>query len=538
MNVPLTPVRFLRYAKEQYPDNTAVVCEDHRFTYAQFADRVARLAGALRAKGVKPGDRVAFLSPNCHRLLEAYYGVLEAGAVLLPLNIRLSPGELAYILNDSGATVLFLDEAFVPLVDAFRKSAGTVTDFFLLNGTPRASWLSEETYEDLLAAAAPWCEDVMRFDEDALAELFYTSGTSATPKGVMLTHRNIYLHALDVALGFNVTTQDTHLHTIPLFHANGWGAAHFITVMGGKHVMVRAFEPPEVFRLIARERVNSCFLVPVMAASLVHSPERHEYELSSLKWMVVGGAASSPTLVREVEEKLRCHCFSGYGLTETSPVLAISRHRPDRVQWNLEGDPYERLAMTGYAIPGVELRIVDPNDVDVPRDGRTIGEIIARCNGGMQGYWRQEEMTAETLRGGWLHTGDMATIDEHGYILIADRKKDIIISGGENISSLELEKTLVAHPVVYDAAVIPVPDEKWGEVPKAFVVLKPGEDVTELELLEFCRARLAHYKTPRSVEFVQTLPRNATGKTLKGELRKKYWTTMQESRQPAMAAGA
>ncbi len=537
MNVPLTPVRFLRYATEQYPDNTAVVCGDHRFTYAQFADRTARLAGALRNAGVQPGDRVAFLSPNCHRLLEAYYGVLEAGAALLPLNIRLAPGELAYILNDAGAPILFLDQAFVPLVDAFRHSVPAIGKFILLDGTPQASWLCEETYEDLLASAEPCCDDLSRFDEDSLAGLFYTSGTSATPKGVMLTHRNVYLHALDVALGFNVPLQDNHLHTIPLFHANGWGAAHFITLMGGKHVMIRAFQPPEVFRLIARERVNSCFVVPVMATALVHSPERHEYELSSLKWIVIGGAASAPTLVREVEEKLGCHCFSGYGLTETSPVLAISRHRPGRVHWNDEGDPYQRLAMTGYAIPGVEMRVVDANDVDVPRDGLTIGEIITRANGAMQGYWRQDDMTAETLRGGWLHTGDMATMDEQGYVLIVDRKKDIIISGGENISSLELEKTLVAHPTVYDAAVIPVPDEKWGEVPKAFVILKPGEEATESELLEFCRARLAHYKAPHSVEFVQSLPRNATGKTLKGELRKKYWTSRQTS-QAALAAQA
>jgi fatty-acyl-CoA synthase len=537
MNVPLTPVRFLRYAREQYPDNTAVVCGDHRYTYAQFADRAGRLAGALRARGVKPGDRVAFLSPNCHRLLEAYYGVLEAGAALLPLNIRLAPAELAYILNDAGAPVLFLDEAFVPLVDAFRKDATTVKEFFLLNGTPQASWLSKETYEDMLASSGPCCDDLMRFDEDSLAELFYTSGTSATPKGVMLTHRNIYLHALDVALGFNITTQDTHLHTIPLFHANGWGAAHFITLMGGKHVMVRSFEPAEVFRLIARERVNTCFLEPAMAASLAHSPERHEYELSSLKWIVIGGSAASPTLVRDVQERLECNCFSGYGLTETSPVIAISRHRPGRVQWNGKSDPIERLAMTGYAIPSVEIRVVDPDDHDVPRDAHTIGEIVTRCNGAMRGYWRREKLTAETFRSGWLHTGDMATIDEHGYILILDRKKDIIISGGENISSLELEKTLVAHPLVYDAAVIPVPDEKWGEVPKAFIMLKPGEEVTEIELIEFCRSRLAHYKAPRSVEFVVSLPRNATGKTLKGELRKKYWAA-HESPPTVLAARA
>jgi len=537
MNVPLTPVRFLRYANEQYPHNTAVICGNDRYTYAQFAGRAARLAGALRDRGIHRGDRVAFLSPNCHRLLEAYYGVLEAGAALLPLNIRLAPAELAYILNDAEAPFLFLDQAFVPFVDAFRKEARSVKEFFLLNGTPAASWLSPETYEDLLASASPCCDDIMEFDEDSLAELFYTSGTSATPKGVMLTHRNIYLHALDVALGFNVTTHDTHLHTIPLFHANGWGAAHFITFMGGKHVMVRNFEPAEVFRLIARERVHTCFLVPAMAAALAHSPERHEYELSSLKWIVIGGAAASPTLVQDVQERLGCNCFSGYGLTETSPVIAISRHRPGRVQWNGTCDTLERLAMTGYAIPGVEIRVVDPEEHDVPRDGCTMGEVITRCNGAMHGYWRQEQLTAETYRGGWLHTGDMATLDEHGYILIVDRKKDIIISGGENISSLEVEKTLVAHPAVYDAAVIPVPDEKWGEVPKAFIILKPGQEAVEAELIEFCRARLAHYKAPRSVEFVTSLPRNGTGKTLKGELRKKYWAAHHDP-PSALAAGA
>jgi fatty-acyl-CoA synthase len=258
-----------------------------------------------------------------------------------------------------------------------------------------------------------------------------------------------------------------------------------------------------------------------MASGLVHSPHHHEYDLSSLKWMVIGGSASSPTLVRGVREKLGCDCFSGYGLTETAPVLAISRQRPG-VQWEGE-ELYKRQAMTGYALPGVEIRVVDANDVDVPRDGQTIGEIVTRADGVMEGYWQQQETTADVLRGGWFHTGDMATMDGHGYILIADRKKDIIISGGENISSLELEKTLMAHPSVYDVAVIPVPDEKWGEVPKAFVVLKPGEQATEPELLEFCRTHMAHYKAPRSVDFIPALPKNATGKTLKRELRKAYW---------------
>jgi len=258
-----------------------------------------------------------------------------------------------------------------------------------------------------------------------------------------------------------------------------------------------------------------------MAAALVNSPEREKYDLSSLQWIGIGGAASSPTLMREVKEKLGCDCFSGYGLTETSPVLATSRQRPG-VKWE-EEERYARQAMTGYAIPSAEIRFVDPDEVDVPPDGVTIGEIIARSDGVMEGYWNQPETTAEVLRGEWFHTGDMATIDEEGYVLIVDRKNDIIISGGENISSLDVEKTLLAHPSVYDVAVIPVPDEKWGEVPTALVVLKPAAEATEPELLEFCRSRLAHYKCPRSVEFIAGLPKNATGKTLKRELRKGYW---------------
>lgn len=536
MNIPLTPIRFLRYAEEQYADNTAIVCGDQRFTYGQFAMRVNRLAGALRAIDIEPGARVAFLSANCHRLLEAYYGVLEAGGVLLPLNVRLAARELTYILNNSGASVLFLDRSFVPLVDAFHKHIPGIRNFFLLDATAHASWLSSENYEDLLSSAEPYRCDIMRVDENALAELFYTSGTCASPKGVMLSHRNVYLHGLDVALAFNLSAKDAHLHTIPLFHANGWGSAHVLTLMGGKHVMIGAFEPGEVFRLIARERITACFLVPAMAQALLQSPDRHQCELSSLKWIAIGGSASSPTLVRHVKETLGCDCFSGYGLTESAPVLAISRERPG-VPWK-GAEHFVHQAMTGYAIPGVEMRVVDANNVDVPCDGKTPGEIIARSDGVMEGYWRQPELSAQTIRDGWLRTGDMATIDAHGYALIVDRKKDIIISGGENISSLELEQTLMLHSSVYDAAVIAVPDEKWGEVPKAFVVLTPGEHVSEAALIEFCRANLAHFKAPQSVEFVDSLPKNAMGKTLKAELRKKYWSDSEDLEPVALAAQA
>jgi fatty-acyl-CoA synthase len=521
VNLPLTPLRFLRYAEQQYPGAEAVVCGEQRYSYAQFAGRVARLAGALRETGVQRGERVALLSGNCHRLLEAYYGVVEAGAVLLPLNIRLAPQELAYILNDSGATVLFLQNQFLGLAESFRKDLRTVKSFHLLDAAPQASWLSRENYEALLSRAVPYRAEFQEVEENALAELFYTSGTSANPKGVMLTHRNVYLHAVHTALGHHTEAGSVELHTIPLFHANGWGVAHFLTLLGGKHVMVPRFDPPEIFRLIERERAQFCSLVPAMATALVNCPERQNYDLSSLRRVTIGGAAASSALVREVEEKLGCTCFAGYGLTETAPVLTIAPMKPG-LDWQGE-QRYAGQASAGYAIAGTEIRVVDENDHDVPRDGRAVGEVVARSDGVMLGYWQQPQATAEALRGGWFHTGDLATWNEHGYLLIVDRKKDIIVSGGENISSLEVERALLAHPGVLELAVIPVPDRTWGEVPKALVVLKPGANTSEQELIKFCRERLAHYKCPRSVEFLDTLPRTGTGKVLKRELRKKYW---------------
>jgi fatty-acyl-CoA synthase len=524
MNIPLTPIRFLRYAEQQYPQRIAIACGEERFTYAQFAERVGRLAGALRKAGVQPGDRVAFLTANCHRLLEGYYGVVEAGAVLLPLNIRLAPQELAYVLNDSGVRLLFYQRRFLEIVESLRPHILNVTALYMLDGVKEEDWENGPHYEALLADAPAHRSDVMTVDENSVAELFYTSGTSAEPKGVMLTHRNVYLHAYNTGLGLlDVQRDAVELHTIPLFHANGWGVAHFLTLLGGKHVMIQRFDPPEVFRLIEAERVNYFSLVPAMATALVNCPERTKYDLRSLRRINIGGAASSPTLVREVEEKLGCSCFSGYGLTETAPVLSVSLMKAG---YSWEGEErFTRQAMTGYAMPGVELRVVDSNDQDVPKDGHAIGEIITRSDGVMEGYWGQPAATAEVMRGGWFHTGDMAVWDEQGYILIVDRKKDVIVTGGENVSSLEVEKALLSHPAVLEAAVLPVPDEKWGEVPIALVVLKEGVEAGAMELIEHCRTRLAHYKCPRAVEFVESLPKTGTGKVLKRDLRKKYWPT-------------
>lgn len=530
MQLPLTPVRFLRYARDQFPDKTAVICGDLRLTYSQFAERCARLAAALREAGAKPGDRIAFLSTNCHRLLEAYYGVLEASCILLPLNIRLSPEELAFVLNDAEARFLFLDPLFLPLAEALRPVVPSIETFILLEGRAEASWIAERNYEQLLSCSLPVDIDYIHIDENSVAELFYTSGSSDRPKGVMLTHRNVYLHALSViaagqtsptTLG-DMSCRSVLLHTIPLFHANGWGTAHTITLVGGTHVMIHHFNPIEVFRLIEREHVTTCAMVPTMASALVHSAERKKYDLTSLRVITIGGAASTPALVKEVEEKLGCSCISGYGLTETCPTLAKSAVKTN-VAW-LGEERYAGQAMTGFAIPGVELRVVDSEGNEVVHDAVAMGEIVVRGDGVMEGYWRQTESTKAAMEGGWLHTGDIATVDANNYLHIVDRKKDIIVSGGENISSLEVEKVLLTHPAVYEAVVIPVPDEKWGEAPKALVVLKLGARTTPAELIEFCRCHLAHYKCPHSIEFLESLPKTGTGKLLKRELKQKYAT--------------
>ncbi len=520
MNIPLTPLRFLHHAERQYPTRTAVVSRGERFTYRQMGERVGRLAGALRDAGVEPGERVAFLGTNSHRLLEAYYGVLEAGAILAPLNIRLSSGELAHILNDCEASMLLFDRQFLPLVESFRRAVPSVRLFVQLEEPVEAPWLAPQPYDAWIAAAEPHRADFTLIDEDAVAELFYTSGTSAQPKGVMLTHRNIYMHALHTCIGIGTENGAVELHTIPLFHANGWGIAHFLTMLGGKHVMVEGFDPVAIFRAIQDEGVHKFNAVPFMATVLANHPARHDYDLSSLREVVIGGAASSPTLVRDVEQAFNCTCYAGYGLTETAPVLSTS---PMKRELGFEGEQRHAVqAMTGFAVPGVEMHIVDGDGQRLPEDGTVFGELIARGDGIMLGYWRQPALSAEALRDGWFHTGDMATIDEHGYVLIVDRKKDIIVSGGENISSLEVEKALLAHPSVMEVAVIPVSDSRWGEVPKALVVLKTGLTATEAELIAFSRNCLTHYKCPKSVLFVEHLPKTGTGKVLKKNLRAQY----------------
>jgi fatty-acyl-CoA synthase len=513
MYVPLTPIRCLYRAVDLYGHKVGIVDGAEQFTYAQFGERCERLAAGLLHLGVKPGDRVAYLSFNNHQLLEGYFGVLLAGAIVMPINVRLTPPELACILQHAAPRVLIYESDFRPAIEHLR-AACPATEHTIEIGQP---------YEDLLAQGRVQRPDPFSIDEMAIAELFYTSGSTGTPKGVMLSHRTLYLHCLYVAAVFINDDTGVELHTIPLFHANGWGRPQACTMMGLRQVMVRRFDPTNVMRLIEQERVTSMSLVPTMANMMLHCPDVGKFDTSSLKHIMTGGAASSPELVERMENAFHCRVEAGYGLTETSPVASCARKK-STVTYADEADRLRHVAMTGWPVPGCEVRVVDLHMNEVPRDMQTIGEIVIRGDLVMDGYYREPEATANVMTDGWLHTGDMAVWDEETYILIVDRKKDIIISGGENISSIEVERAIAAHPAVLECAVVAAPDPQWGEIPAAWVVRKPGATLEESDLCEFLEKRLAKFKMPRRLHFtVDPLPKTGTGKILKRELRETLW---------------
>ncbi|MEZ5352412.1 MAG: long-chain-fatty-acid--CoA ligase [Bryobacteraceae bacterium] len=525
MFVPLTPLRFLHRAMDVFAGRTGVICGDRRFTYAEFGVRCQKLATGLASAGIERGDRVAYLSFNNHQLLEGYYGVIQAGAIVMPLNVRLSAAELVNILNHAGARMLIFENDFLALVEQIKAGCPDIEHFVSIDDKPA---LATSSYEEVIDRGHPERADIFSYDENSIAELFYTSGSTGSPKGVTLSHRTLYLHALDVATIYDHPESVVELHTIPLFHANGWGKPQASTMMGLKQVMVRRFEPAGVFKLIAEHGATHMSLVPTMLNALINSPDLAGADLSTLRQVNVGGAASSPELVQRAEAALGCECLSGYGLTETSPVLTTSRHKGSFAYAD-DADRRHYQAMAGWPIPGVEVRVVDHAMNDVPRDMTSIGEVVARGDHIMDGYFREPEQTAAVMTGAWFHTGDMAVWNEESYIHIVDRKKEIIISGGENISSIEVEKAIFAHPAVFECAVVAAPDEKWGEVPAAMVVLKPGQELTEADLLEFLQQRLGKFKLPRLIRFqTDGLPKTGTGKIRKMVIKEQFWAGKQK----------
>lgn len=516
----LTPLTFMARSAAVYRDKTAIIHGKRRISYGEFGRRVNRLASALRANGMQKGDRVAFLSPNTPAMIEAHFGVPLAGGVLVAINIRLSPHEIAYILNHSGSSFLFVDTELAHVIKPIAHELKSVKRIVNIQDAPLGERLDGPEYEDFIASGngdrVPWVLE----DEMETITINYTSGTTGMPKGVMFSHRGAYLNAIGVTLEAAFRPESVYLWTLPMFHCNGWCFIWGVVAMGGTHVCMRKFEPEEAWKLVKQERATHFNGAPVVLIALLNHPSRPT-KLDQPLTVMTGGAPPSPTLLAHMQE-LGARCIHIYGLTETYGPYTICAEQPHWAElWT--DDQAKLHARQGVPFVMADgLRVVDENMNDVPADGETMGEVVMQGNLVMKGYYNEPEATAKAFRGDWFHSGDIAVMHPDGYIELRDRSKDIIISGGENISSIEVEQTIYRHPSVLECAVIGVPDEKWGESPKAFVTLKDGQTVTEHDLIAFCREQIAHFKCPSRIEFC-VLPKTSTGKIQKYVLREKEW---------------
>lgn len=509
----------LHRAVQQRPNAIAVRFGDRTCTFVQFADRVARLAGALQALGMQPGDRVAMLALNSDRYLEYQMAVPWGGGVINPCNIRWSASEVTYSLDDSGSTILIVDDAYQAFAGQIKGKATSLRE--LVYAGEGKTPVGMHNYEALIAASKPVPDAGRRGDD--LAAIFYTGGTTGFPKGVMLSHNNLCISGMACRIAGLSMPDATFLHAAPMFHVADFGISMACWVEGNTHAIIPAFDPVKTLDAFERYRVTHTILVPTMLQMMVDHPSMREpRDLSALKLVIFGGSPIAEAVLDRALAALPNVAFmQGYGMTETAPLTAIN----PSANHTREGRERGKLHATGLASYCVEVRIVNEDSREVPRG--TNGEIAVRGPNVMQGYWNKPEETAAVLRDGWLHTGDGGYMDEDGYIYVVDRLKDMIISGGENVYSLEVENAVVQHPAVASCAVIGVPDDRWGERVHAVVVRKLGAELTVEAITTHCRTLIAGYKCPRSVEFVDSLPLSGAGKVLKGELRKPYWKGLQ-----------
>ena len=519
----LSPLWFFERTGAVFPNQTAVVHGERRYTYRELAARINRLAWALRAAGLKPGDRVAFLCPNIPPMLEAHFGVPLAGGILVTINVRLSADEISYILDHSGATFLFVDTELAHLIDPARQRA--LRHVVNIVDTAPDSPLPGPAYEEFIAGGQPDRLEWLLSDENDTICINYTSGTTGRPKGVMYTHRGAYLKALGLGLHLRLSADSVYLWTLPMFHCNGWGFPWGVTAIGGTHVCLRRIDPGLIWRLIEREDVSHFCAAPTVLISLANHPASREVTLRRPLTVGTGGAPPSPTIINQLAA-LGANVVHLYGLTETYAPYTICEEPPGFSALSLADQARFKARQGVPLIVSDVARVVDEEMRDVPSDGQTMGEVVMRGNNVTRGYFNQPEATAEAFRGGWFHSGDLAVMHPDGYIELRDRKKDVIISGGENISTIEVEQAIYQHPAVLEVAVIAIPDSTWGEVPKAFVSLKPEQSATAAEIIAFCRERLAHFKCPKVVEFGD-LPKTSTGKIQKYVLRDREWTGME-----------
>jgi acyl-CoA synthetase (AMP-forming)/AMP-acid ligase II len=514
MLVPLTPLEFARRTRTLYPDRDAVVDGDLRLTYAQFFDRCDRWSSALQTLGVKAGDRVAYIAPNTHAQLESFYAVPQIGATLVPINYRLTADDFAYIISHSGSTVVCADEDYLQAVDGIRAQIPTVKHFVALEGK-RDGWLD---YESLVASASPTFV-APAIDENDVITINYTSGTTARPKGVMMTHRNTHLNVVGTLLHLPMRMTDRYLWTLPMFHANGWTYVWVVTAVGGTHICLRKVEPAKVFALVNAERITMLCAAPTILIGLANAAPSVRAGAPKGVQVVTAGAPPAAATIERIEGDLGWTITQVYGMTETAPFITVCEPRPHHAAMPLAERAVIKARQGVELITSGEIRVVDEQMRDVPADGQTLGEIVVRGNVVMKGYYNDPDATAAAFRGGYMHTGDAAVMHPDRYVEVRDRIKDVIISGGENISSVEVEATLLRHPAVQEAAVVGMPDPRWGEAPHAFVVLKANASATSDEIRQFTRDRLAHFKCPHTVTFVAELPKTATGKIQKFVLR-------------------
>jgi fatty-acyl-CoA synthase len=514
MELPLTPLEFARRTRKLYSDREAVVDGELRLSYQQFFDRCDRWSSALLALGVEQGDRVAYIAPNTHTMLESFYSIPQIGAILVPLNYRLTPDDFAYLINHSGATIVCAHSDYLDHVESIRSQVPNVSAFVALEGH-KAGWLH---YETLLAEAANSFEQVSIPELDLLT-INYTSGTTSRPKGVMITHRNAYINVVGTLLHHSMSVADRYLWTLPMFHANGWTFVWTVTAIGGTHICLRKVEPAGLFELIKKESVTMLCAAPTVLISIANASEELRGHVPRGVRVVTAGAPPAAATIERVEGELGWVITQAYGLTETSPFITICEPRPEHQKLSTSARCAIKACQGVELLTSGELKVADDEGNEVPHDGETLGEIMVRGNAVMKGYYEDPVATADVMRGGWFHTGDAAVVHPNGYAQIRDRLKDVIISGGENISSVEVEGVLLRHPAVQEVAIVGLPNERWGEAPQAFVVLKVGQTASEQELLRFARDNLAHFKAPQGVTFLPELPKTATGKIQKYVLR-------------------
>src|SRR5258706_4039830 len=517
MKTPLTPLEFARRARKLYGDQEAVVDGSLRMTYAEFFERCDRWSAALQGLGVRKGNRVAYICPNTHEQLASFYAVPQLGAVIVPINFRLTAEDFVYISTHSGATVLCVHPDYLDAVDGVRAQLGHVKHFISLGPAGgRKGW---KEYESLLSAAPAKFERPEIAETDLLS-LNYTSGTTARPKGVMITHRNGWVNVVGTLVHLHMTVGDGYLWTLRMSHASGWTFVWIVTAVGGTHICLPKVEPTRVFQLIRDEHVSWLCAAPTVLISLAGAPESVRGEVPTGVHVVTAGAPPAAATIERMEGEFGWEVTQVYGLTETAPFITICEPRPRHAGMSTSELAVIKARQGVELITSGELRVVDAESKEVVPDGEHLGEIVVRGNVVMQGYYNDVEATEKVMGDGWFHTGDAAVVHPDGYAQISDRIKDVIISGGENISSIEVEGVLLRHPAVQEAAIVGLPHEKWGEAPFAFVVLKPNATATERELIDFTRERLAHFKAPHAVTFVNELPKTATGKIQKYVLRK------------------